>query len=257
MLVAGVDIGGATAKAVIMNDGKIISDFLTQTGPDVTERAKYVIEQAAKKAALSFADLEYIVATGYGRVSVSFVGKAVTEISCHAMGAEWVMPETRMVIDIGGQDSKAILVGDEGNVEDFVMNDKCAAGTGRFLEVISNVLEVPLSELGRISLNAKNPCSISSTCTVFAESEVVSLRAQKETVENIIAGIHKSVAKRVCGMARRIGFINPVVFTGGVARNEGVRRAIEEEMKMELQIFDKSQLVGAIGAALFAASELG
>jgi len=253
MLVAGVDIGGATAKAVIIKDHKIISYFLSQTGPDVARIAKHVIDEAAKKVFISFDDLEYIGATGYGRISVPFAGKSITEISCHAKGAKWAIPESKMVFDIGGQDSKAILVGEEGIVLDFVMNDKCAAGTGRFLEVISSVLEVPLSELGPVSLRADKPCSISSTCTVFAESEVVSLRAQKEKVENIIAGIHKSIAKRVCGMARRIGLKEPIIFTGGVAKNEGVRLAIEEELGMKLLIPDEPQFIGAIGAGLFVA----
>jgi predicted CoA-substrate-specific enzyme activase len=254
MLVAGVDVGGATAKAVIMKDAKIISHSLSQTGPDVTSIAKHVIQEAAKKANLSFDDIEYVSATGYGRISIPFADKTLTEISCHALGAKWAIPETRMVIDIGGQDSKAIHVYEEGNVEDFVMNDKCAAGTGRFLEVIAGVLEIPLNRLGPISLNAEKVCLISNTCTVFAESEVVSLRAQKEKVEDIIAGIHRSVAKRVCGMARRMGFREPVIFSGGVAKNDGVQRAIEEEIETELIIPEEPQLIGAIGAALSAAS---
>ena len=255
MLVAGVDVGGATAKAVIMRDGEILSHFICQTGPDVTRIARYVIEEAARKSACSLDDMECIVATGYGRISIPFAQKTLTEISCHARGAKWAIPETRMIIDIGGQDSKAIHVGDEGNVEDFVMNDKCAAGTGRFLEVIADVLEIPLTQLGIVASNADKVCPISNTCTVFAESEVVSLRAQKERVEDIIAGINRSVAKRVCGMARRMGFRNPVVFSGGVAKNDGVKRAIEEEIKAEIAVPEEPQLIGAIGAALFAESD--
>jgi len=214
------------------------------------------MEKALNTGHLAFEDLGRVISTGYGRNSVTYAQKAITEIACHAKGANFLYKEARMVIDIGGQDSKAILLGEHGKVEDFVMNDKCAAGTGRFLEVMAGVLGLELEELGKISLKSRAPCQISSICTVFAESEVVSLRAEKRSVEDIVAGVHQSAAKRVASMARPMGLARPVVFTGGVAKNSGVIKALEAELKTMLIIPEEPQIVGALGAALFARDEM-
>jgi predicted CoA-substrate-specific enzyme activase len=252
MAVAGVDIGAIAAKAVILEDNQIRGYAIAPTGYDVAMAAKKVLQESLKKAGLKEKDLEHIVATGYGRISVPFADEKMTEISCHAKGASWLIPETRMVIDIGGQDSKAIRVDESGTVTGFAMNDKCAAGTGRFLEVMARALELPIDKFGRLSLKSKNPCSISSICTVFAETEVISLRAEKKAVEDIIAGIHRAVAKRIVSMATPIGIVSPITMTGGVAKNVGQRKALEEELGVKLIVPKEPQIVGALGAALFA-----
>lgn len=255
MAVAGVDVGAIAAKAVVLEDGQICGYAISPTGYDVVMAARKVLQQSLKKAGLTEEHLERIVATGYGRISVPFADERVTEISCHAKGASWLVPETRMVIDIGGQDSKAIRVDEGGNVTSFAMNDKCAAGTGRFLEVMARALELPIDRFGRLSLKSRNPCGISSICTVFAESEVVSLRAEKKALEDIIAGIHRAVAKRIVSMMTPIGIGSPITMTGGVAKNVGQRKALEEELGAELIVPKEPQIVGALGAALFAQRE--
>ena len=252
MYFAGVDIGAATAKAVILNENKIISYAIMSTGPNVPRIAKSILGRVLKEKMLSIQDVNNIVATGYGRISVPFLAKSITEIACHAKGAHYILPETRMVIDIGGQDSKVIRLDKEGNVTDFAMNDKCAAGTGRFLEVIAKVLHLKIDELGPISFKSKEALRISSVCTVFAESEVVSLRAEKKSLEDIIAGIHSAIAKRTHSMASQIGIDSPIAFTGGVGKNSGVKKALEVEIGKELFIPKEPQIIGALGAALFA-----
>ena len=251
MLVAGIDVGAATAKMVILNErGEVVGSSIASTGPDVVEIARKVFRASLEKAGVSADRVGKIVATGYGRNSVDFADRSVTEIAYHARGAASVIPETKMIIDIGGQDSKAIKVGNGGAVNNFVMNDKCAAGTGRFFEVMAGVLELSLEDLGSVSLTGEGVCKISNICTVFAESEVISLRAEKHRVEDIIAGIHRSSAKRICAMASQIGITSPVVFTGGVAKNKGMQKALEEEFDTQLIIPEEPQLMGALGAAL-------
>lgn len=258
MLFAGVDVGAATAKTVILEDGEILGYAVRPTGHDVKLAANEVTEEALEKAGLSTSidDIDYVISTGYGRNAVTFANKAVTEIICHAKGANFMIPSTRAIIDIGGQDSKAIEVSPEGNVADFVMNDKCAAGTGRFLEVMAEVLEVgSVDKMGPISLESKAPCHISSTCTIFAETEVVSLRAEGRNRTDMIAGVHKSVASRVAVMASRLTFKPDVIFTGGVAKNIGVKKSLEEEIGMPILVPDEPQIIGALGAALRAKEE--
>ena len=194
-----------------------------------------------------------VVATGYGRIAVPFASKKVTEITCHARGAYHLFPQTRTVIDIGGQDSKVIRLGKDGRVVDFVMNDKCAAGTGRFLEVMARALEVSLEDMGRLSDLARERLTISSMCTVFAESEVVSLIAEGHPKEDIIRGLHDAVSERVAGMAERVGLENGVTMTGGVAKNAGVVRSLEERLGVKISRPEEPQIVGALGAALIAA----
>jgi predicted CoA-substrate-specific enzyme activase len=241
-ITAGVDVGAATAKTVIVADGKILSYAVIPTGDSVARAAENVTRAALEQAGLSKTDLSFVISTGYGRNGVAFANKAVTEIICHAKGVNFLIPAARTVIDIGGQDSKVIGVREDGTVRDFVMNDKCAAGTGRFLEVMAGVLGLDIKEMGSISLTSKKPCSISSTCTIFAETEMVSLRADGRTREDIVAGIHRA---------------EQVVFTGGVAKNLGVKSALEAGIGLPILIPEEPQIVGALGAALIARRELG
>lgn len=250
---AGVDVGSLGTKTVILVNGEIAGSSILRTGIHTTENGLEGIEKALDDANLKREDIKYIVGTGYGRVSAPYADKTITEISCHAKGANYLHPATRTIIDMGGQDCKAIRVDEDGNVVDFAMNDKCAAGTGRFLEVMANVFKVDISELGPLALKATQVLPVSSTCTVFAESETISLLARGEKAENIIIGIHHAIANRISGMFSRVGIESDVFFSGGVAKNVGMVKAIEEVMKVKLaQPKQDPQLVGAIGAAVFA-----
>ncbi|OIP90088.1 MAG: 2-hydroxyglutaryl-CoA dehydratase [Syntrophobacterales bacterium CG03_land_8_20_14_0_80_58_14] len=251
-LTAGIDIGSMTAKAAILKGGKLLGTRVIFTGYNAEAAGRRVFDELLAELGLSSAEIARIIATGYGRKSVSMADKAVTEIMCHAAGARFLDPSVRSLIDIGGQDSKAVVMDENGRVVNFTMNDKCAAGTGRFLEVMARALEADLDAFGALSLTAERPAKISSLCTVFAESEVISLIAKGETRENIIAGIHEAIASRVSAMANRIGLIAPVLMTGGVARNIGVVRALEKVIGMPVVVSPQAQVAGAIGAAVLA-----
>jgi predicted CoA-substrate-specific enzyme activase len=253
MITAGIDVGSISAKAALIQDGELIGGRVVLTGYNARNAGTAVFASLLEETGVPRERVERIVATGYGRNSVDFADKAVTEITCHAAGAHFQDPGVRSVIDIGGQDSKAIRLDEKGGVRDFAMNDKCAAGTGRFLEVMARALEVDLDAFGERSLAADKPAAISSLCTVFAESEVISLIARGEKRRNIIAGIHESVAARVVAMANRVGMEKEVMMTGGVAKNIGVVRAIESRIGDSLLVPEHAQLNGAIGAALLAA----
>ena len=252
MYTAGIDIGSISTKAAIMEGDRMIASRVIFTGYNAETAGRKVFEMVLDDANLASRDVGRIIATGYGRKSVAFADKAVTEIMCHAVGARYMNPQVRTVIDIGGQDSKAILLDETGRVVNFAMNDKCAAGTGRFLEVMARALEVDLDEFGRLSLQAAAPSKISSLCTVFAESEVISLIARGEKRENIIAGIHESICIRVLAMANRVGVRAPIAMTGGVARNIGVVKAFEKAVGSPVAVSEYAQINGAIGAALLA-----
>jgi predicted CoA-substrate-specific enzyme activase len=247
MITAGVDVGAATAKTVIMADGEILAH---------ARAAEEVTRVALELAGLSMDELQFIISTGYGRNGVAFANKAASEIICHAKGVNFVIADARTVIDIGGQDSKVIGVREDGTVSDFVMNDKCAAGTGRFLEVMAGVLGLDIEEMGPISITSKDPCPISSTCTIFAETEMVSLRADGRTREDLVAGIHRAVASRVGVMGRTVGYREQVVFTGGVAKNIGVKNSLEAGIGLPILIPEEPQIMGALGAALLAETRL-
>ncbi|MBN1190910.1 MAG: 2-hydroxyglutaryl-CoA dehydratase [Dehalococcoidales bacterium] len=255
MPVAGIDIGAGTAKVVILDGGKIAASSVVPVSSDVVRTVELVTGQALNKAGLSLRDLDSVISTGYGRDAVPFASKTNTEIICHAAGIHFLFPDARTIIDIGAQDSKVIRINDKGKVTDFVMNDKCAAGTGRFLEVMAHVLGLKLEEMGPMSLTSRNLCNISSTCTVFAETEVVSLRAQGKAVEDLIAGIHRAIASRVIIMGSGIRLEKETIFTGGVAKNTGVRKALEELGNIKCIIPPEPQITGALGAALLAQSE--
>jgi predicted CoA-substrate-specific enzyme activase len=222
---AGVDVGSLTAKSVILGESGILGFGIVPSGVKSEESGTLAFQKALENAGLARDDITYVVATGYGRISAPYANKTVTEITCHAKGAHFIHPETRTIIDMGGQDCKAIRLDPEGNVIDFAMNDKCAAGTGRFLEVIANVFKVRLEDLGALSQRAQEIVPMSSTCTVFAESETISLVARGEKPENILKGIHYAISNRIAGMLSRVGIEDDVYFSGGVAKNTGMKEA--------------------------------
>jgi len=252
MYFAGVDLGSLTAKAVIIKNGDILCHRVIQSGYNSAENANRVMNACLEDTSLTLDDLEYVISTGYGRVNVPFAHKQVTEITCHAKGANYLFPSARTVIDIGGQDSKAMSIDGTGRVKDFVMNEKCAAGTGRFLEVMAHALEVDLDSFGSLSLTSENPAKISSMCTVFAESEVISQIAQGLPKQDIIAGIHDAITSRVASMARRVPITEDVVLTGGVSKNVGVVGALSKNIGYDIQVSELSQIAGALGAAILA-----
>ncbi len=249
MITAGIDIGSITAKCVVLEDSRILGYKIARVKPNLEVTAREILAETLNLVGLKREDLGKIVATGYGRNMVDFADKKITEISCHAAGACFLVPNTGTVIDIGGQDSKVIAV-ENGKVLDFVMNDKCAAGTGRFIEVMAAALNLRIEEVGSLAIKATKKLKISSTCTVFAESEVVSYLSSGEKVENIIAGVCDAIAGRIIAMASRVGIRKEVVLTGGVAKNLGVKRAIEEKLGFQVIVPEEPQIAGALGAAV-------
>ncbi len=250
---AGVDVGSTQTKAVIIDESKAIQGrSLIDTGADVTKAAEEAFRIALDDGDIAKADVGYIIGTGYGRYRVTFGDKQVTEISCHGRGGAHMFPGTRTVLDMGGQDSKAISVQPSGEINDFCMNDKCAAGTGRFLGAAAKALELSLSDLGPMALKSEKPVRISTTCTVFAEAEVLSWLGKGKTVEDILWGVHQSIAARTFGLLRRVGIEDEITFTGGVARNIGMIKAMEDKLGKKMNVSEESHYMGALGAALFA-----
>ncbi len=258
MLVAGMDLGSATGKAVILKDGDIVGAHLVPSNAHPVEVAKAVITGALEQAGLDSIDhLENIVTTGYGRLKVPFASENVSEITCHAKGAQWSLPSVRTVIDIGGQDCKVINVTPKGMVGEFLMNDRCAAGTGRFFEGIARGLGCGLEGISAIENQGEEPCVISNQCSVFAESEVVTLVNEGMEFKNIISGVNLSVAKRLKAMVKRIGVIEDVALTGGCSKNDGLTKAVGDLLEIEVKRLPSDpQLNGALGAALMAAEKL-
>lgn len=257
MLTAGVDVGSLSADAAIMSDNEIVAWSVVPTGPDSAETAHKAMDEALKQTDLSLEDIQFIVSTGYGRVVVPFSQKVVTEISCHAKGAHWFFPDARTVLDMGGQDCKAIRVDERGKVKNFAMNDKCAAGTGRYMEVMADLLDVPLAGMGELSLQNENtPPAISNVCVVFAKSEVLSLARKGTPKSDILAGLCEAVADRVKALVSIVGVEETFVITGGIAKNIGVVRRVEDRVGMKAKICFEPQIVGAVGGALFARDAL-
>ena len=255
MYTMGLDIGSTASKGVILKNGEdIVASETISSGTGTTGPSR-VLEKLYGKTGLAREDIKKVVVTGYARMNYSDADKQISELSCHARGVNFIIPETRTIIDIGGQDAKVLKLDNNGRLLNFLMNDKCAAGTGRFLDVMAKIIEVDVSELGSISMNSQNEVSISSTCTVFAESEVISHLSENAKIEDIVAGIHTSVAKRVSSLVKRIGVQRNVVMVGGVARNSGIVRAMAREINTEIIVPDIPQLTGALGAALYAFDE--
>ncbi len=250
---AGIDIGSLTTEVVILKgNDRMVSSAIDLTGTDCNEAVEQALGQALSRAGISRSQLSFIVATGYGRITIPFVDKKITEISCHGVGAHHLFPDSGTVIDIGGQDSKVIRIDKQGKVLDFTMNDKCAAGTGRFLEVMAGAFRLSLEDFGALSLKSKREIPISSVCTVFAESEVISLIAQNQAKEDIIRGLHRAVVNRIWSMVQIVGVHGAVTMTGGVAKNLGVVALLEEKLGGKIHIHSEPQIVGALGAALLA-----
>jgi predicted CoA-substrate-specific enzyme activase len=251
--VAGVDIGSTQAKGVILDEqARVVGEALLDMERNMSAAASLVLEQALANAGLEAQNIAFTVATGYGRYRVSFGDLQITEISCHARGALAEFPATHTVLDIGGQDTKAIRIGDSGEVVDFAMNDKCAAGTGRFLGAASFALELPLSELGHLAQQATAPVKITTTCTVFAESEIIGHLARGHRPEDVLMGMHQSIATRCSSLVRRVGLVPEITFTGGVSRNTAMVALLQDVLATSLNVSRRAQFMGAIGAGLYA-----
>jgi predicted CoA-substrate-specific enzyme activase len=255
MFFAGLDIGSTITKVVIKNQKQICATVIKPTGAEHRRLAHKVMEDALAEAGVPFEKIDYIVATGYGRINVPFADHQVTEITCHMRGVNWLFPEVKTIIDIGGQDSKGIKV-KNGKLANFIMNDKCAAGTGRFLEVISDVLGVRLEDIGELSLRSTRPSDISSLCTVFAEQEALLRLSEGTPVEDILAGIHKANASRIYSMVSKINIEKEVAITGGGAKNIGLCKALEEKIGFPAIVPPEPLITGALGAALIAGKEI-
>jgi predicted CoA-substrate-specific enzyme activase len=255
---AGVDVGSTQTKAVIVDESRtIVARVLIPTGANVSRAGETAFLEAGRLAGLAREAVGYVVGTGYGRYKVTFGDTQITEITCHARGAHWLFPATRTVIDMGGQDTKAIKVGADGSVVDFSMNDKCAAGTGRFLSAAADVTGVGLDEIGPLALEATQPVRLTSVCTVFVESDIMSYLAQRKKVEDILGGVHKAIAARTMALVRRVGLDDEITFTGGVSRNVGMVRALETVLGKPINVSAEGHFVGALGAALFALERAG
>jgi predicted CoA-substrate-specific enzyme activase len=260
MYTCGIDVGSVSTEAVILlknNDkinagNKIISYIIIPTGANSKDAALKAFNDALMKASISKEEVSSIVATGYGRLNIPFANKNITEISCHAKGVLNYFPDTKTVIDVGGQDSKVIKLDQSGNPVDFLMNDKCAAGTGRFLEVMARALEINLEHFTEIFINTKDKVDITSTCTVFAESEIVSLIGHGVNKNKIIKGLIYSIVNKIVIMVERLGFEEPVCMTGGVAKNLAIVKALEEKIGLKVNVPEEPQITGALGAAYLA-----
>ncbi|UYP48317.1 hypothetical protein NEF87_004602 [Candidatus Lokiarchaeum ossiferum] len=254
MFFIGIDIGSLTTKVVLLKNGKIVDFLIERSTYNFQDSGKKIFYKIIQKNNLQKDQIQKIMLTGYGRHSnLKLNEEKITEISAHARGVQYYFPKAKTIIDIGGQDSKVIIISKKSkNVLDFQMNDKCAAGTGRFLEVMAKALQVPIEQFGELSLKSENPENISSMCTVFAESEIIGLFARGAKKEDIAAGLHQSIAKRVGNMALRLDCQTPLIFCGGVAHNSAVKKALEEKLNMKIKIPSQPQLTGALGAALIA-----
>jgi len=246
---AGVDVGSTMTKVVILGDG-ITASVIGPTGPEQRRLANRVMEQALQRAKIPFRAVTYIVSTGYGRINVPFADRQVTEITCHARGVSHLVPGARTVIDVGGQDSKAITINEKGRPTDFIMNDKCAAGSGRFVEVIADTLDIPLNDVGILSLQSSHPAKISDICTIYAQQEVAARLAEGAPVADLLAGVHRALADRISRMAQRLKVREVVALTGGGGRNAGLHKALEIQLGHTIVVPEEPLITGALGAAL-------
>jgi predicted CoA-substrate-specific enzyme activase len=249
---AGIDIGSTMSKAVIVDASGVMKAYVVgPTGAEHRRRANKVMEDVMLKAGITLDEIAYIISTGYGRVSVPFADKQVTELTCHARGVSTLFPDVRTAIDIGGQDAKVLKI-KNGRLTDFLTNEKCAAGTGRFLEVAADTLGLNLDEMGRISLQTETPVKINSLCTIFAQQEIISRLSEGQPLPDILAGVYIAVTTRVVKLARQLKVEPPVVFTGGVAKNVGMVKAMETVLSMPVMVPEEPLITGALGAAILA-----
>ena len=252
MIVAGIDIGSRAAKAVVMNDGKIVSSVICDTGPESIKTSQMTMARVLDGTGLSMKDIEYVVATGYGRVLVPFASENISEISCHARGITWYFPEVRTILDMGGQDCKAINCDADGRVNNFIMNDKCAGGTGRFLEMIAEVLNIPLEEIGAAALRSKQTIPFNTICAVFAKSEAIAYLRKGVSKEDILAGLNEAIATRCLNLLKRVSIQKEFSITVGIAKNKGMVAQLQAKVGLVPLLCEDPQLIGALGAALFA-----
>jgi len=253
----GIDVGSTTTKGVLLDSsGKIVAKSLMLTGASAIQAVEQIVQNISSSANINLNGVP-VIGTGYGRARVELAAKSVTEITCHSVGVHHINPDIHLLIDVGGQDAKAIRIGSSGRPEDFELNDKCSAGTGRFLEVMARVLEVSLDELGPLALQSKKPSSISSTCTVFAESEVIGHIGAGESAADIAAGVHVSMVSKIAALSKRVGVKEPVCVTGGVALNPAFRHYLSSQLGVDLWVPDEPQLTGALGAAVLALEQKG
>jgi predicted CoA-substrate-specific enzyme activase len=252
MIVAGIDIGSRASKAVVMNDDSIISSVICDTGPESVKTSQMTMAKALEGTGLSLDDIQYVVATGYGRVLVPFANENISEISCHARGITWYFPSVRTILDMGGQDCKAINCDAQGRVTNFIMNDKCAGGTGRFLEMIAEVLNIPLTEIGDAALSSSQPIPFNTICAVFAKSEAIGYLRRGVSKSDILAGLNEAIATRCLNLLKRVSIEKDFTITGGIAKNKGMVAKLREKVGLEPLLCQDPQIVGALGAALFA-----
>ncbi|MBN2186260.1 MAG: 4Fe-4S dicluster domain-containing protein [Dehalococcoidia bacterium] len=252
MIVAGIDIGSRAAKAVIMENDSILSSVICDTGPESVKTSYLAMQQALNKTNLSFDDIQHTVATGYGRVLVPYANENISEISCHARGINWYFPTVRTILDMGGQDCKAISCDGGGQVTNFAMNDKCAGGTGRFLEMIAEVLNIPLTKIGELSLRSKTAVPFNTICAVFAKSDAIAYLKKGVPKSDILAGLHEAIAERSFKLLKRVSIKKDFSITGGIAKNGAMASKLKEKVGLEPLLCEDPQIVGALGAALFA-----
>jgi predicted CoA-substrate-specific enzyme activase len=258
-IAAGCDVGSLTTKAVLLKHRRLLGAAIIRSGPRPAVSAVEVMEQVLQATGLSLSDIDSCVGTGYGRDKIPFVDRTVSEISCHARGAKWMIPSARTVFDIGGQDCKVIRLDRQGRVEKFVTNDKCASGTGRFLDVMANAMNIDVSELGKLSARSHAPVSLASACTVWAQADVIKLINRRHPAEDICAGINAAMANRVSMLANTLKMEKDICMTGGVAKNEGVVTALNKILGCRIKRIKRidPQLTGAVGAALIALEKRG
>lgn len=250
---AGIDVGSRTSKAVLLDNERQITTAISPTGIHVEQTAENLLAEVIETASITRNNIKGIVGTGYGRVALNFVDTTVTELTCHGVGANFLNPDIRMVIDVGGQDSKVIHLDEQGNMIDFVMNDKCAAGTGKFLEMVARSLEMDLNTLSDTHFESSNPCTINSMCVVFVESEIISLLARSKSPADIVSGVNRAFSMRIGNMVKRLGLKTQCVLTGGVAKNRGFAQTLSNYINIPFSPLDiDPQLNGALGAAVLA-----
>jgi len=270
MMTMGIDIGSRSSKCVILEDGKLLTYGTIETGPNIHKTAQAVVEAAVHRRAgkwgeyrmplpetkvdhLKVGDMACIVSTGYGRAIVPFAHRNITEITCHCRGAQWFVPGVATILDVGGQDTKGIRVGEKGEVGDFVMNDKCAGGTGRFMEIVAEALHIPLAEIGPLSLKSKKELPFSSTCAAFGRGAAVTMSKEGQRKEDILNGLHEAIANRVMGLVKKVGIADKFVVSGGIGRNVALVKKIEERLDgLKVNLPPEPMIVGAVGAAMFA-----
>jgi len=252
VIVAGIDVGSRAAKAVVISNGSILSSVICDTGPESVKTSRAAMAEVLKGPGLSLDDIQYVVATGYGRVLVPFADENISEISCHARGINWYFPSVRTILDMGGQDCKAISCDGNGLVTNFIMNDKCAGGTGRFLEMIAEVLNTSLEEIGELSLSSRNAIPFNTICAVFAQSEAIAHFRKGVTKSDILAGLHEAIATRSLNLLKRVSIERDFSITGGIAKNSGMVAKLKEKVGLDPLLCEDPQIVGALGAALFA-----